>query len=503
MTRTPVPAPDQPATSTTALAAMTGSSNLPVAIDIDLLRPHPKNPRRDLGDLTELVDSIRAHGVRQNGLVVPDPDVAGAYRLVIGHRRTAAARLAGKTQLLVVVDETLSEADQLALMLLENVQRSDLSAVEEADAYQGLLDLGLDEAAIAERTGRSRATVKSRLRLVTLPEQARQAVHTHTATLADAAALDEFTDPEVRDRLAEALGDRDFQHAVTLERRRQQMAKDFKPVLDALARGNATELTRDTWQAPDGLVRAFEVIHHYLTSDADHAKAAITQQMAALEQMGPGWAWSWYYSNAIQVFRPPTLEESTAAAERAEQMAAVDAQRAAEREQFQAQRAAQEAAAAARKELAEVTASTRREFLEHLIHDRKLTAAQTAALVRFAGFEILLDGWLDAGGETTGCGPEQVLSWLRIDTDAIAARAADEELDADDALDQETRQALAAMEPANRLLAALAAANEPVEGYSFTSRSTAAWYALLEDLGYALSEAERVALHPAADVEAA
>lgn len=254
MTRTPVPAPDQPATSTAALAAITGPSGIPVAIDIDLLRPHPANPRRDLGDLTELADSIRAHGVRQNLLVVPNPDEPGAYRVVIGHRRTAAARLADKASLLAVVDDTLTPAEQLELMLLENIQRSDLSAVEEADAYQGLLDLGLDEAAIANRTGRSRATVKARLRLRSLPAPAQEKVHTHQATLDDASKLLEFTEhPDVLADLTEQLGSRDFAHLAQRASNEISRAKAEAVVREQLAAAGVKVLDREGYNLPAGV----------------------------------------------------------------------------------------------------------------------------------------------------------------------------------------------------------------------------------------------------------
>jgi ParB/RepB/Spo0J family partition protein len=224
--RTEVPATvrRQPGASP-ALDALTGAAGTQtVAIPLNLLHPHPDNPRKDLGDLTELADSIRAHGVRQNLLVVPDPDHAGEYRLVIGHRRTAAANLAGRATLPAVIDSTLTPAGQLELMLLENLQRTDLTAIEEADGYQGLLDLGVDEAAIAKNIGRSRATVASRLRLRTLPAAAREVVSTHQASLADAdllattlARADVAASPESVARLTDDLGRPGFAHRVANE----------------------------------------------------------------------------------------------------------------------------------------------------------------------------------------------------------------------------------------------------------------------------------------------
>lgn len=192
-------------------------------IPVDLIDPHPHNPRRDLGDLTELADSIMAHGIRQNLLLVPmhpdwpceDPDYLSdgddgreycaacdtndrpsniRYRAVIGHRRLSAARLAGLSEVPAVVDYMLTEAQQLELMLLENIQRADLSPVEEAEGYQQLLDLGVKVRAIAKATGRAEKTVTGRLRLLALPDKVREQVHTGQATLEDAAQLQRFVD---------------------------------------------------------------------------------------------------------------------------------------------------------------------------------------------------------------------------------------------------------------------------------------------------------------------
>ena len=98
------------------------------SIPVGLLDPHPHNPRRDLGDLTELAASIEAQGIRQNLLVVPSPEDGGRFRIVIGHRRAAAARIAGVAHVPAVVDESLSTSEQLVLMGVENVQRAQLTA---------------------------------------------------------------------------------------------------------------------------------------------------------------------------------------------------------------------------------------------------------------------------------------------------------------------------------------------------------------------------------------
>ena len=90
---------------------------------IELLTPHPDNPRKDLGDLTELAASIKENGVLQNLTVVPHED---GYRVIIGHRRLEAAKLAGLTEVpCVIVD--MSPKEQVQTMLLENMQRADLT----------------------------------------------------------------------------------------------------------------------------------------------------------------------------------------------------------------------------------------------------------------------------------------------------------------------------------------------------------------------------------------
>ena len=139
---------------TTGLAPAAGGV---VMLETALIDPNPANPRRDVGDVGELADSIRAQGIRQNLLVVPAPE--GRFTLVIGHRRLAAAKLAGLERVPAVVAE-LDEREQRELMLVENSQRTDLTVVEEADGYQGLLDLGSSVEEAARKTGRSVSFVK-------------------------------------------------------------------------------------------------------------------------------------------------------------------------------------------------------------------------------------------------------------------------------------------------------------------------------------------------------
>lgn len=131
-----------------------------VYLSIDELFPHPDNPRRELGDLTELADSIKQNGVLQNLTVVPriaTSELAGepcqqGYTVIIGHRRLAAAKLAGLSELPCVIME-MTEKEQIQTMLVENMQRSDLTVYEEAQGFQMMLDLGETVETIAEKSG--------------------------------------------------------------------------------------------------------------------------------------------------------------------------------------------------------------------------------------------------------------------------------------------------------------------------------------------------------------
>jgi hypothetical protein len=112
----------------------------------------------------------------------------------MGHRRIAAAAIAGRNVVPAIVDDTMDEAEQLQVMLVENLQRVDLTISEEGDGYQGLLDLGLAKADIVRRTGRAKNTVDARLKIAALPEAVRRHVDHHQLTIEEAIAFGEWKD---------------------------------------------------------------------------------------------------------------------------------------------------------------------------------------------------------------------------------------------------------------------------------------------------------------------
>ena len=138
-------------------------------IDIKNISPHPKNPRKGLGDLTELTDSIRTFGVLQNLTVVPDEEEG--YICLCGHRRLAAAEAAGLTMVPCIIAEDMDEMTQVSIMLLENMQRSDLTVQEEAQGLQMMLDLGSSIAEIVKETGLSETKVRHRVKMNELDQE--------------------------------------------------------------------------------------------------------------------------------------------------------------------------------------------------------------------------------------------------------------------------------------------------------------------------------------------
>ena len=213
--------------------------NLLEYIPIDELYPHPDNPRKDLGDLTELIDSIKENGVLQNLLVVPghkqtheewkalaeqynenptaelqrkmnNKDCKDGYTVLIGHRRLAAAKEAGLTELPCVIKEDMDKPTQIAVMILENGQRKDLSVYEQANAVQMLLDLGDSVNDIAKKTGFSETTIRRRQKLLDLDQEKFRASSERGATLADYVKLEQIEDMDLKNEVLETIGTTDF-----------------------------------------------------------------------------------------------------------------------------------------------------------------------------------------------------------------------------------------------------------------------------------------------------
>ena len=186
-------------------------------IPVSKLWRHPDNPRKDLGDVTELAESIKVNGVLQNLTVVPligeitkkwDGE---SYRVIIGHRRLAAAKLAGLEELPCVVVE-MSEREQLSTMLTENMQRSDLTVYEQAQGFQMMLDMGDTVEDIAEKSGFSATTVRRRVKLPELDKDKFKKSEERGVSLFEYMELDKLKSPERKNEMLDFIGTDNFKY---------------------------------------------------------------------------------------------------------------------------------------------------------------------------------------------------------------------------------------------------------------------------------------------------
>lgn len=168
------------------------ASRTALELDIDLLEPNDLQPRLQMDEarLDELARSIKANGIIQPILVHRRP--GGRYQIIAGERRWRAAQRAGLLKVPVVVKdiETTDRQRRLQMALIENVQRDDLNAIEEAQAYHRLVDeFGLSQEAVATEVGKDRSTIANHLRLLKLPDEVRADVAAGHLSMGHARAL--------------------------------------------------------------------------------------------------------------------------------------------------------------------------------------------------------------------------------------------------------------------------------------------------------------------------
>ena len=196
------------------------SCDLPIAV----LHAHPDNPRKDVGDVTELAESIKQNGIFQNLTVVKggkgSPNADG-YTVIIGHRRLTAAARAGLTKVpCMVVD--MDDKEQLSTMLLENMQRNDLTIWEQAQGFQMMLDLGETEDDICKKTGFAKQTVRHRLKLLELDPVEFKKAQQRQPTLNDYIALEKIENINERNKVLKDIGTNNFQWSLNNAIRKQE-----------------------------------------------------------------------------------------------------------------------------------------------------------------------------------------------------------------------------------------------------------------------------------------
>ncbi len=441
-------------------------------VPVDLIDPHPHNPRRELGDLTELADSIRTQGIQQNLLVVPTEVIDGVYRkdrytVVIGHRRLAAAKLAELEDVPCVVNPTLTEADQIELMLVENLHREGISPVEEAEGYQQLLDLGVKPKDIAKMTGRSGSTIHARLQLLKLPESAREKVHAEQATLDDAAELLKLADhPDEQERVTKALGTTNFEWE--LKQARQRIAQD-EALAPLYAEAERLGATRGEW--------------NYNTHDSFGGGSTV-EAIAGLAPFPPGTVYGpAAYSQYLYLYTPKSAENLAAAQAR-------DATASADRDAAQASsREVAERRAAIEAE-AEQASTMRGDWVRQFCGRKRILAKESLLIVQVIAPMVLFseDLYVDTA---------DLAEWIGLEDDSWQ-QVADVEAAFDEFAPSCDRSLC--------LLVVLHMATSRQSSYgwekAWNQPELVALYGLLEQLGYPVSDAERARITPPADGEA-
>jgi len=187
-------------------------------IDVDAIVPNPRQPRHKINpkDVRELADSIKEHGLIQPLVVTPAAGLVLSkaegvtsdeprYQLIAGERRWTAAKIAGLKRVPVIVRGATPQ-EMLELALVENIQRADLNALEEANAYKQLMDdFGLTQEQVATKVGKDRATVANSLRLLKLPSDIQSAIMDKSISEGHARAIQTLADDRHQKTLLRAV----------------------------------------------------------------------------------------------------------------------------------------------------------------------------------------------------------------------------------------------------------------------------------------------------------
>ena len=206
---TPVaPTPIRPPAATPAQGGQAQAGATPAAADrrvpVDALRPNRYQPRRNFSEeaLRDLTASIRQHGILQPIVVRPDPDRPGRFEIIAGERRWRAAQAAQLHQVPIVITN-LDNRGALEVALIENIQRQDLNALEEAEAFRRLMtEFSHTQEKLAEAVGKSRSHIANTLRLLALPETVKTYLRSGQLSAGHARALVTATNPEALARQA-------------------------------------------------------------------------------------------------------------------------------------------------------------------------------------------------------------------------------------------------------------------------------------------------------------
>jgi len=244
-----------------------------VYIPVEKIYPHPDNPRKDIGDVTELADSMIENGIMQNLTVVKNINdtksynrlldgfdgvkyspayinhatkhaFEGSYTAIIGHRRLAAAKAAGFSEVPCVISD-MDYQTQISTMMTENLQRVDLTIYEQAQGFKQLkLDLGMSTDKIAEKTGFSAATVRRRLKLCDLNQEILKDVSHRQISIEDFERLHKIEDPKLRDQALAEIGTANFNNKCAAALDEQEKRKKIEEWKRLCREAGMTEISK-------------------------------------------------------------------------------------------------------------------------------------------------------------------------------------------------------------------------------------------------------------------
>ena len=222
-------------------------------IPVECLYSHPDNPRKDLGDLTELAASIKANGIFQNLTVVPVDNVESVllehfkainaahsveeipngrfYVVIIGHRRLAAAKLAGMSAVPCTIVE-MSPQEQVRAMLIENMQRAELTPYEQAQGFQMMLNMGDSVETIAKDSGFSETTIRRRVKLLAFDDQTFREATAKQITLDTLSEVAKIENAKKRDQILASYGSNNFTYTLQ-DALAEQMSQKNAPAAKA------------------------------------------------------------------------------------------------------------------------------------------------------------------------------------------------------------------------------------------------------------------------------
>lgn len=226
----------------------TASNEEIIELAIEDLRPNPYQPRKvfDEEALKELASSIKEHGVFQP--IIVKKSIKG-YEIIAGERRVRASKIAGLEKVPAII-RSFTDEQMMEIALLENLQRENLSAIEEADAYKMMLEkLNLTQEELAIKVGKSRSHITNILGLLRLPKDVQEMVTDSKISMGHARILSKFSDENQMREMANkivnekftvrdtetAANSNQYERTIKMERRKQPQEKEFKYVEDLLS----------------------------------------------------------------------------------------------------------------------------------------------------------------------------------------------------------------------------------------------------------------------------